>query len=77
MHRIHTLIASLLLTLLLSACAHPGSERSSSYQQIAGEPKSQNPYFRCVPGTAIPRFTPSGNVPESMQVPRVGSCLRR
>ncbi|MEA5446223.1 hypothetical protein VCB98_10365 [Gammaproteobacteria bacterium AB-CW1] len=62
--------------LFITGCAHNGMtdpERQSAY----AEPKRQSEYFRCVGGSAIPRFTPGGNVPEELQVPRVGGCRYR
>lgn len=66
---------ALVLAGLMAGCGHVPAEQSEHWAE-APRGKAENQYYRCDPGSAIPRFTPSGNVPEHRQVPRGGNCLR-
>ncbi|MDQ2070038.1 hypothetical protein [Natronospira bacteriovora] len=68
----------LLLALLwLAGCAQTGLSMHEHPGLVDdSRDKVANEYYRCQPGSGIPRFMPMGGVPEHLQVPHRGNCLR-
>jgi hypothetical protein len=66
---------AVLMSVFLIGCASMPADYSEHLAE-APRGKVENQFYRCDPGSAVPRFTPSGDVPEHRQVPRGGNCLR-
>lgn len=74
-NRCYLAATALVLVGLVAGCGHMPAGQAEHLAE-APRGKVENEYYRCDPGSAVPRFTPSGGVPEHRQVPRGGNCLR-